>query len=89
MFLSYNKYLGFIMKIRLTIYVIFFLSLLCSLFSFFALSGTMLPYQDATQDMIIEQAKEIKFWEFSLLYSSLISLISGIVLWKIARKKKL
>lgn len=76
------------MKIRLTIYTIFFLSLLCSLFSFFALSGTALPYQDATQDMLIEQANEIKFWECSLLVCSLMSLISGIALWKIARKNK-
>jgi len=76
------------MKIRLTIHTIFFLSLLCSLFSFFILSITALPYQDASSDMLIEQAKEIKFWEFSLLGCFLVSLISGVFFWKIARKRK-
>ena len=77
------------MKIKLIFYTILFFSffsLLCSLFSFLALSGTMLPYQDATQEMLIAQAIEIDFWEYSLLGSLLMSLISGIALWIAALK---
>ncbi|MEH6452589.1 MAG: hypothetical protein V7782_06040 [Psychromonas sp.] len=76
------------MKFRLTFYTILFLSLLCSLFSFFALSGAMLPYQDATQEMLIKQANDIKLWEFSLLGCLLISLISGVALYIKTRKNE-
>ncbi len=74
------------MKIRRTFYIIFLLSLLCSVMSFVALSSAALPYPDPTPQMLLDQAEDITLWELSLSASLLISFVSGIALYLDSRK---
>lgn len=62
------------------------IALLGSAISFFFLSGASLPYQDATPEMLLAQAQQIRRWNMALV-TSLILFIIGVGLVWLFRKK--
>lgn len=76
------------MIIKIVLYSSLLLGILWSLFSFLALMGEALPYQDATPAMLREQAEDITFWGGAMLFGLFISVMSGAALFINARKLK-
>jgi hypothetical protein len=61
-------------------------ALLGACFSFLALSGASLPYQDATPEMLERQADQIQFWGSALFANLLVLITGGWGLWRSRRK---
>lgn len=76
------------MIIKIVLYSSLLLGILWSLFSFLALIGEVLPYQDVTPAMLREQAEDITFWGDAMLFGLFISVMSGAALFVNARKLK-
>jgi len=73
------------MRVGSFIFVV--VGLLGALFSFLELSGSSLPYQDATPEMLEQQSANIQFWGASLLANLFLLIVGGWGLWRTRRRK--
>ncbi len=67
--------------------VLFMVGLLGAGFSFVMLSGASLPYQDATAEMLSQQASSVQFWGRLLLANLLLVIAGGWGVWQTRRKQ--